>query len=177
MRIEARCSNCNKELQIKRSQPSLNPFGDISLEIEPCVNIDCIEKKVNIPVNYTRLMKEFHKIFEVPMSNRSTLLGAEDAIRRLTLIMSEVGELGDWVRQKNIVEIADALGDLLYVTFGMSVEMGLDIDRIFKEIHSSNMTKANEDGSVTKDAGGKVLKSERYKPVDLSWIKKNETNN
>lgn len=120
--------------------------------------------------DYMMLMKGFHKIFDVPVSDRPVLIDDEDFIRRLTLITSEVGELGDAVRQKDLVEIADALGDLLYVTFGMAVEMGLDMNRIFTEIHLSNMTKANEDGSVTKDEGGKVLKSKRFVPVDLSWV-------
>ncbi len=120
--------------------------------------------------NFTNCMKDFHKFFDVLISKNPTLLKSEDFIRRLTLISSEVGELGDAVRKQNLIEIADALGDILYVTFGMAVEMGLDIDRIFYEIHASNMSKVNEDGTVTKDPGGKVLKSEQYKPVDLSWI-------
>jgi len=131
---------------------------------------------MKIETSYVRQMKEFHKAFEVPISNCPVLIDSKGFIRRLSLITSEVGELGDAIRQKDIVEIADALGDLLYVTFGMAVEMGLDIDRIFTEIHLSNMSKANEDGSVSKDEGGKVLKSKRYNPVDLSWVK-NETNN
>ena len=120
--------------------------------------------------NYMYQMKRFHEVFNVPISDKPKLLDSKDNIRRLTLITSEVGELGDAVRQKNIVEIADALGDLLYVTFGMAVEMGLDIDRIFYEIHMSNMSKAEEDGTITKDEGGKVLKSKNYKPVNLSWV-------
>ncbi len=120
--------------------------------------------------DYMFKMKKFHSLFEVPISKEPTLLRAIDSVRRLTLITSEVGELGDAVRKQDLIEIADALGDILYVTFGMAVEMGLDMDRIFKEIHESNMSKANEDGTITKDAGGKVLKSKKYEPVDLSWI-------
>ncbi len=120
--------------------------------------------------DYVKMMKEFHELFGVPISSQASLISSHDFIRRLTLITSEVGELGDEIRKRNLVEIADALGDILYVTFGMAVEMGLDIDRIFTEIHESNMSKANADGTVTKDSGGKVLKSDTYKPVDLSWI-------
>lgn len=120
--------------------------------------------------NFTNCIKEFHKYFNVPISETPKLISHKDFIRRLTLITSEMGELGDAVRQQNIIEIADALGDILYVVFGMAVEMGLDIDRIFYEIHASNMSKINEDGSITKDAGGKIIKSLNYKPVDLSWI-------
>ena len=120
--------------------------------------------------DYEGRIKDFHKVFGVPMANEPTHIPAIDFVRRLTLITSEVGELGDAVRQQDIVEIADALGDILYVTFGMAVEMGIPIDRVINEIHESNMSKANADGSVTKDPGGKVLKSERYVPVDLSWL-------
>ena len=125
-------------------------------------------------VNYMECMKMFHKVFDVPIANHPTMIKDKDFIRRLTLITSEVGEVGDAIRKKDIIEIADALGDILYVTFGMAVEMGLDMDRIFHEIHLSNMSKANEDGTITKDAGGKVLKSKNYHPVDLSWIKYQE---
>ncbi len=124
--------------------------------------------------DYVKKMKEFHTIFEVPIACQASLISSHDFIRRLTLITSEVGELGDEVRKRNIVEIADALGDILYVTFGMAVEMGLDIDRVFNEIHESNMSKANADGTVTKDPGGKIMKSECYHPVDLSWIVKDK---
>ena len=122
-------------------------------------------------IDYVEMMKEFHKTFDVPISKEPKLINDNDFIRRLSLISSENGELNDAVRQKDIVEIADALGDLLYVVFGMAVEMGLDIDEIFKQIHKSNMSKANADGTVTKDVGGKIIKSANYKPVDLSWIK------
>ncbi len=120
--------------------------------------------------HYTLMMKEFHETFDVPQGKRPTLLSAEDSLRRTTLITSEVGELGDAVREKDIVKAADALGDILYVVFGMAEEMGLDMDRIFTEIHESNMSKLKKDGTVLKDAGGKVLKPETYQHVDLSWI-------
>ena len=125
-------------------------------------------------MNYINMIKDFHWIFNVPRGDKPQLLLPGDSIRRLTLISSEVGELGNAVRQQDLVEIADALGDLLYVTFGMAVEMGLPMDKIFTEIHRSNMSKANKDGTVTKDAGGKVLKSSEFKPVNLTWLLKEE---
>lgn len=121
-------------------------------------------------IDYVGMMKEFHKVFDVPMSDFPILLAASDFIRRTSLITSENGELNDGVREKDIVKIADGLGDLLYVIFGMAVEMGLDIDRIFKEIHESNMSKLQKDGTPLKDPGGKILKSDQFKPVDLSWV-------
>ena len=121
--------------------------------------------------NYVEQVKSFHRLFGTPISDSPVLIKEKDFIRRITLITSEVGELGDAVRQKDIVEIEDAIGDLLYVTFGMAVEMGLDIDRIFNEIHISNMSKSDKNGKVIKDIGGKILKSKEYKPVNLSWLK------
>jgi predicted HAD superfamily Cof-like phosphohydrolase len=121
--------------------------------------------------NYMEMMKKFHKSFCVPISTSPKLLSPEDTIRRLTLITSEVGELGDAMRTKDLIEIADALGDILYVTFGCAVEMGLPMDRIFREIHRSNMSKVWCDGKVHKDEGGKVLKPPGFGPVDLLWLR------
>jgi len=122
---------------------------------------------------YEEMMLEFHKAFEVPIAACPALLPAEAALRRITLIESEAGELGDAFREKDLVKAADGIGDLLYVTFGTAVEMGLPIDEIFAQIHRSNMTKVCKDGSLLKDAGGKVLKPATYEPVDLSWLLKN----
>lgn len=166
-KIEAECSECSGDLRIKRTRLSSTVLSNITLETEPC-KVCCLRPG---GVDYVERLKDFHRTFGVLISKKPGLISDKDFIRRLSLITSEDGELGDAVRRKNLVEIADALGDLLYVTFGMAVEMGLDIDRIFTEIHLSNISKAEEDGSVTKDEGGKVLKSKKYKPVDLSWIK------
>jgi predicted HAD superfamily Cof-like phosphohydrolase len=121
--------------------------------------------------NYMKMMKEFHNAFCVPISTFPKLLSPEDTIRRLTLITSEVGELGDALRTKDLAEIADALGDILYVTFGCAVEMGLPMDRIFNDIHQSNMSKIWSDGEIHKDKGGKVLKPPTFTPVDLTWLR------
>lgn len=123
--------------------------------------------------NYAQSVIDFHLAFGVPVKESPSHLLPEDYIRRLSLIASENGELNDAVREKNLVEIADALGDLLYVVFGMAVEMGLPIDEVFRQIHESNMSKLDDSGKAIKDAGGKVLKSKNYKPVDLSWLEKN----
>jgi len=112
-------------------------------------------------------MLEFHKAFGVPFKEQASLIPNHDFIRRLTLITSEVGELGDAIRTRDLLKIADAIGDLLYVTFGMATEMGIDIDAIFTEIHRSNMTKIGPDGSIHKDVGGKILKPATYSPANL----------
>jgi len=120
--------------------------------------------------DYEEMMLEFHTAFKVPIAPHPTLITAEDALRRITLIVSEAGELGDALREKDLIKAADGVGDLLYVTFGIAAEMGLPIDEVFAQIHRSNMTKVCKDGSLIKDAGGKVLKPATYEPVDLSWL-------
>lgn len=121
--------------------------------------------------NYLQAVKDFHVACDIPIAPKPTIIPDKDAVRRISLITSEVGELGDAIRKQDIIEIADALGDLLYVTFGAAAEYGLPIDKIFQLIHESNMTKIGPDGKAMRDAGGKIIKPPTYKPVDLWWVK------
>lgn len=127
--------------------------------------IDYVIEKTNF-----ELVKDFHEKFGMPIENEPTPLTNEACVRRLSLIMSEAGELSDEARKKYLRGIAKELGDLLYVTYGWGVEAGLDLDRIFKAVHESNMSKVWPDGIVHKDEGGKVLKPETYKEADLSFL-------
>ncbi|MCE5185059.1 MAG: hypothetical protein LLF76_02915 [Planctomycetaceae bacterium] len=120
--------------------------------------------------HYAQMLKQFHGTFGVPVRSKPTLLPPDEQLLRLTLINSELGELSDAMQKHDIVGIADGIADLLYVTFGLAVQMGLDIDRAFTEVHASNITKVWPDGTVHRNAGGKVLKPDTYTPVDLSWV-------
>lgn len=70
----------------------------------------------------------------------------------------------------NPVDISDALGDMLVVIYGTAAAYGIDLDAIVREIHRSNMTKVQPDGSVLRDEYGKVLKPEGYVPPNLAPI-------
>jgi predicted HAD superfamily Cof-like phosphohydrolase len=83
---------------------------------------------------------------------------------RVRLIREELSEFKEATQKYNFVEIADALGDLLYVVLGAGVAYGIDLEPIFQEIHKSNMTKF-EDGYVRAD--GKLIKGPKYSPPDL----------
>lgn len=87
-------------------------------------------------------------------------------VRRISLIMEEAAEFAAACRKSNQVEMIDAICDLLYVTFGTAVEMGIDIAPFFDEVHRSNMTKTG--GS--QDSGGKILKGPNYEPPLLQKI-------
>ena len=89
---------------------------------------------------------------------------------RVDLIEEELDELHYAMDNKDMVEIADALGDLLYVVYGAGHAFGIDLDECFKEIHASNMSKLGPDGKPIKREDGKVLKPDTFFPPDLKTI-------
>lgn len=94
---------------------------------------------------------------------RPQIISEEENALRLKLIDEEVRELHEAVGKDNLVEIADALADLLYVTYGYALTLGIDINKIFKIVHASNMAKALG-GVVTRREDGKVLKPDGWVP-------------
>ena len=86
---------------------------------------------------------------------------------RLDLIEEEVQELRDGLANKSMLEIADALTDILYVVYGAGHAFGLDLDDCFHEVHRSNMTKLGEDGRPMYRDDGKVMKGPNYEEPDL----------
>ena len=90
---------------------------------------------------------------------------------RLDLIEEELDELHYAIDNKDLVEVADALTDLLYVIYGAGHAFGIDLDECFKEVHASNMSKLGPDGKPIKREDGKVLKPDTYFPPDLKNIR------
>ena len=89
---------------------------------------------------------------------------------RLELIQEEVDELGEAMEQRDMVGIADALTDILYVVYGTGHSYGIDLDECFQEVHSSNMSKLGEDGKPIRRNDGKILKGPNYFEPDLESI-------
>ena len=89
---------------------------------------------------------------------------------RLELIQEELDELSDAVADRDMIQIADALTDLLYVVYGAGHTFGLDLDECFHEVHASNMSKLGEDGRPLHREDGKVLKGPNYFEPDLEGI-------
>ena len=89
---------------------------------------------------------------------------------RVDLIEEELDELQLGMDNQDIVEVADALTDLLYVIYGAGHAFGIDIDECFQEVHASNMSKLGEDGRVIKREDGKVLKPNTYFPPDIASV-------
>ena len=92
---------------------------------------------------------------------------------RISLIKEELEELKKAISDNNIVEIADALTDILYVTYGAGHAFGVNLDKCFNEGRDSNMSKLSEDGKPIYNEQGKVLKGPKYFKPDLSkFLKK-----
>ena len=87
---------------------------------------------------------------------------------RLELIKEELNELLKAMNDKDLLEVADALTDILYVTYGAGHAFGIDLDKCFEEVQNSNMSKLGEDGKPIYNENGKVMKGPNYFKPDLS---------
>ena len=87
---------------------------------------------------------------------------------RLDLIKEELSELEEAMKTKNLKEVADALTDILYVTYGAGYAYGIDLDQCFKEVQRANMSKLGKDGKPIYNDQGKVMKGPNYTKPDLS---------
>ena len=87
---------------------------------------------------------------------------------RIDLIKEELNELTEAMNNKDLLEVADALTDILYVTYGAGHAFGIDLDKCFEEVQSSNMSKLDENGKPIYNEAGKVMKGPNYFKPDLS---------
>ena len=87
---------------------------------------------------------------------------------RIDLIKEELDELQEAMENNDLLEVADALTDILYVTYGAGHAFGIDLDRCFDEVQNSNMSKLGENGEPIYNESGKVMKGPNYFKPDLS---------
>jgi predicted HAD superfamily Cof-like phosphohydrolase len=87
---------------------------------------------------------------------------------RFDLIKEELDELKEAMKNRDLLEVADALTDILYVTYGAGHAFGVDLDKCFEEVQSSNMSKLGEDGKPIYNESGKVMKGPKYFKPDLN---------
>ena len=87
---------------------------------------------------------------------------------RYDLIKEELEELKEAMKNKDLLEVADALTDILYVTYGAGHAFGINLDKCFEEVQSSNMSKLGEDGKPIYNESGKVMKGLKYFKPDLT---------
>ena len=87
---------------------------------------------------------------------------------RLDLIKEELSELTEAMNSKDLLEVADALTDILYVTYGAGHAFGINLDKCFEEVQNSNMSKLDENGKPIYNEHGKIMKGPNYFKPDLS---------
>lgn len=120
-------------------------------------------------------VQEFHTAFAIGYSeNPRADLGIDKNLLRFNLMKEENEEYLEAVQNNDLVEIADALGDMLYILCGTIIEHGLQhkIEEVFDEIQRSNMSKLGEDGNPIYREDGKVMKGPNYFKPDFSTILK-----
>jgi|TARA_B110000967_G_C18836225_1_gene536877 predicted HAD superfamily Cof-like phosphohydrolase len=120
---------------------------------------------------------DFMEAFGQEVLDKPTLPDFNLSELRIDLIQEELQELIDALDAKDIVEIADALTDILYVTYGAGHSFGIDLDECFLEVHRSNMTKLGEDGRPLYRPDGKVMKGPNYETPQLAKIILENINN
>ena len=87
---------------------------------------------------------------------------------RIDLIREELEELSEAMKNKDLLEVADALTDILYVTYGAGHAFGINLDKCFEEVQNSNMSKLDDNGKPIYNEFGKVMKGPNYFKPDLS---------
>jgi predicted HAD superfamily Cof-like phosphohydrolase len=110
---------------------------------------------------------DFMTAFGQNVQMRPKLVDHDTSTLRYSLIAEELDEFGEAVEKNDLVGIADALTDLLYVVYGAGHAYGINLDKCFKEVHSSNMSKLGPDGKPIYREDGKVLKGPDYREPDL----------
>lgn len=113
---------------------------------------------------------EFMTAFDQEVLTKPTLPADKVQGLRYELIREELDELFCGMQNEDVVEIADALTDLLYVVYGAGHAYGIDLDKCFNEVHRSNMTKLGPDGKPIRREDGKAMKGPNYEPPNLHKV-------
>lgn len=115
-------------------------------------------------------VKKFHEIYECNIGDEAAFPSDAERDLRKKLLQEEFEEYITAEANNNLVEVADALGDMLYIIYGTAVSYGLPINDIFDEIHNSNLSKLDENGLPIRREDGKIMKGPNYFKPDISSI-------
>ena len=168
------------------------PFDELSESRKRELRVEARAACYAAPDSIETLVKQFHICFNVPFPNTLSEIHPDREKMRLNIDLEEFLELvsacgmelfhkGEPVLLENCtfisngktpdpVEIADALGDGIYVKYGHAIERGLPLDDCLREIHRSNMSKLDENGNPILRDDGKILKGPNYSPPDLDGV-------
>ena len=110
----------------------------------------------------------FMKTYGQEVKDKADFSDARTNKLRIDLIKEELEELTEAMQDENLLEVADALTDILYVTYGAGHAFGINLDKCFEEVQNSNMSKLGDDGKPIYNEAGKVMKGPNYFKPDLS---------
>ena len=113
-------------------------------------------------------VKTFMETFGQEVKTKPSFSSDKINTLRYDLIKEELEELKIAMENKDLLEVADALTDILYVTYGAGHALGIDLDKCFEEVQNSNMSKLGEDGKPIYNESGKVMKGPKYFKPDLT---------
>ena len=113
-------------------------------------------------------VKIFMKTFGQEVKEKADFPNDKITVLRYDLIKEELDELKDAIDKRDIKEVADALTDILYVTYGAGHAFGIDLDKCFEEVQSSNMSKLDNNGKPIYNDKGKVMKGPNYFKPNLN---------
>ena len=112
-------------------------------------------------------VKNFMEIYGQEVKTKSSFPNEKIIQLRYDLIKEELDELSLAIKEKDIIEVADALTDLLYVVYGAGHAFGIDLDKCFSEVQRSNLSKLDKDGKPIYNENGKVMKGPNYSKPNL----------
>lgn len=115
-------------------------------------------------------VREFHEVFGHPIADKPQFVEGERLDLRLALIEEEYREVLEAIENDDLANFAKELADLIYVVNGFALEAGIDLDKVFAEVHRSNMSKLGADGKPIYREDGKVLKGPNYSEADVESV-------
>jgi predicted HAD superfamily Cof-like phosphohydrolase len=125
-------------------------------------------------MNNFQKVKKFMQTFAQEVKNETEFPSEKIIQLRYELIKEELEELNQAIKDRDMKEVADALTDILYVTYGAGHAFGVDLDKCFDEVQNSNMSKLGSDGKPIYNENGKVMKGPNYFKPDLNKFLKND---
>lgn len=173
--LEKELKNVNKELNAVIDEDN-TVIGNAIKVIDELreENAKLKEFLANTRVSPHVLVTEFHETYNMPIRS-VPVLDIPARKMRLSLIMEEALEYAEAESKDDLVEMADALADLVYVAYGAALEHGIDLDHVLEEVQRSNLSKLHhETGLPIYREDGKVLKGENYSPPNITEVLKKQ---
>ena len=124
------------------------------------------EESKSAPVSaVSEMVQEFYRLVGREIRFKPTVdIPHQEVTQIRQLLLEEMAELTSAMKRNNLVDIADGLGDVVYVLYGAALQYGINLDRVLVAVHQANMSKPNSDGSILRSQGGKILRGDAYNP-------------